>query len=117
MTAAAAKLGNNRPMRLVEGIEHMEIEYGLDADGDGSADSFTSAPAGFAAWGNVVAVKVYLLARALEPTLGYDDNKVYRLGPTTLPAAPATGFHDGFSRHVYSAFIRLYNPAGRRDSP
>jgi type IV pilus assembly protein PilW len=102
---------------LVGGIEHMEIEYGVDADGDGSADSLVSTPADAAAWGNVVAVRVHLLARSLEATSGHDDSKVYQLGPTRLPASPADGFHDGFARHVYSSFIRLQNPAGRRDNP
>jgi type IV pilus assembly protein PilW len=109
---ASGTVDQQSAQALIEGIEHMEIEYGVDADGDGSADSFVTAPANAAAWGNVVAVKVHLLARALATTPGHTDTKTYELGPTSLGP-----FNDGFNRHVYSAFVRLYNPAGRRDTP
>ncbi len=96
---------------LIEGIEYMAVEYGVDSVGnDGSSDSFTSAPVTLADWGNVVAVKLHLLARALEPTPGHTDTKTYRLGETTLGP-----FKDGFNRHVYSTYIRLKNPSSRRE--
>ena len=95
---------------LIEGVEDMEVEYGVDSVGnDGSPDSFTSAPATVADWGSVVAVKVYLLARALETTPGHTDTKTYQLGQRRLGP-----FKDGFNRHAYSTYIRLNNPAGRR---
>jgi type IV pilus assembly protein PilW len=108
--SGASEVQQQSAQALIEGIEHMEVEYGVDADGDGSVDSFTSAPADVAAWGNVVAVKVHLLARALEATPGHTDTKTYQLGATSLGP-----FWDGFNRHVYSTYVRLNNPAGRRD--
>ena len=61
---------------------------------------------------NVVAVRIFVLARSLEPTPGYKDTKTYQLGD--LPMGP---FNDGFKRHVFSTTVRLVNPAGRRDTP
>jgi Tfp pilus assembly protein PilW len=61
---------------------------------------------------NVVAVRIHVLARSLEPTPGYIDSKTYRLGDQTLGP-----FNDGFKRHVFSTTVRLVNPAGRRDTP
>ena len=125
------------PDPLIQGIEHLEIEYGIDytpdANGDGLGDdglpdAFVADPATlvptqcaslWTAWGNVVAIKLYLLARTLDPSPGYDDAKVYQMGqvnPTRLPASGG-GFHDAYKRHVYTAFVRLNNPAGRRDRP
>lgn len=96
---------------LIEGIEDLEVEYGVDSVGnDGSPDGFTSAPVALADWGNVVAVKLYLLARTLEATPGHTDTKTYQLGQRRLEP-----FKDGFIRHVYSTYIRLNNPAGRRE--
>ena len=100
---------------LVEGIEYLKFLYGVDSDDNGSADSFVSTPADAAAWSNVVAVKVYLLARALEQSPGYDDSKVYQVGPKRLQAG--TDLPSAYKRHVYSAYVRLVNPAGRREKP
>lgn len=122
------------PDPLIQGIEHLEIEYGIDytpdANGDGLGDdgipdAFVADPASlvptqcaslWSAWGNVVAIKLYLLARTLESSPGYNDSKVYQVGQTRLPAS-GDGFHDAYKRHVYSAYVRLNNPAGRRDRP
>jgi type IV pilus assembly protein PilW len=60
---------------------------------------------------NVVAAKVYVLARSLEVTPGYTDTKTYQLGSTTIN--PLGG---GFKRHVFSTTVRLVNPSGRRES-
>lgn len=61
---------------------------------------------------NVVAVRIHVLARSLEPTPGYTDSKTYQLGGTSMGP-----FNDGFKRHVFSTTVRLVNPAGRRDTP
>jgi type IV pilus assembly protein PilW len=83
--------------------------------GNGVPESFIHCPAiGCSAEQlvNVVAVKIYLLARADEPSPGYEDTKSYTLGGLTLPA-----FNDGFKRHVFSSTIRVNNVAGRRETP
>lgn len=97
---------------LVEGIDYMQIEYGLDTNGDGIADSFVGAPL-LADWPNVVAVKMHILARNTEATKGYTDSKTYSLGPVAGTVTPG----DSYKRHAYTQFIRLINPAGRREVP
>lgn len=62
---------------------------------------------------NVVAVKLYILARADVATPGYTDTKDYKLGS---PAAIGP-FNDSFKRHVFSTTVRLNNIAGRRETP
>lgn len=61
---------------------------------------------------NVVAVKLYVLARATRPTPGYVDNKTYALGPTILGP-----YGDNFKRHVFSTTVRVNNVSGRRETP
>lgn len=113
------------PQPLIEGIEAFRVELGIDSlaknglpisatnPGDGSADSYVScAPCTLVQLANVVAVKVYVLARNLDATPGYTDSKSYRLGATTIAAA-----NDGFKRHVFSTTVRLVNPSGRREAP
>lgn len=96
---------------LVEGIERLHFEYGLDSSGDGEVDTYESTPVG-AEWADVVAVKIWLLARNLEATPGYADNRSYVLGGEA-DYAPA----DNFKRQLYTGIVRLNNVAGRREVP
>jgi type IV pilus assembly protein PilW len=99
---------------LVEGIEELNIEYGVDTDSNGSPDSYVAAPAAtISDWTKVVAVQFYILARNLEKSPDYTVSRTYNLGLGKTPVTAA----DGYRRHVYSTLVRLNNPAGRLDVP
>ncbi len=84
--------------------------------GDGIPDAFISCtnavPCTFQQLTHVVAVKLYVLARAETVTAGYTDTKTYALGNTTLGP-----FNDGFKRHVFSTTVRVSNVSSRRETP
>lgn len=91
--------------------------------GDGIPDEYVrcttaspctaTAPTGTAAQlPNVVAIKLYVLARNREATASYTDGKTYTLGATTLGP-----FNDHYKRHVFSTTVRLTNISARRDTP
>ena len=103
---------------LVDGIENMQFDYGIDASPfDGVPDVYTNTdahsdvvPSSLGEWANVMAVRVYLLARNTEPTGGaYTDVKTYELGPVSFNPGGA------YRRHAYSEAVRLVNPSGRRE--
>jgi len=94
---------------LVEGIENIQFDFGVDNTGDGAPESYLASPLA-ADWQNVMAVRVNLLARNNETTPGYVDNKSYQLGSVAIPAAA-----DNYKRHVYSELVRATNPSGRRE--
>lgn len=106
---------------LVEGIENMQIDYGFDTTGDGAPDSYAkdaapeadwaTNPTAVAHWGNVMAVRLNLLARSNESSAGYLDAKTYNLGL----AGTTTATNDHFKRRVFSQLIRVVNPSSRRD--
>lgn len=102
---------------LVDGIERLHFAYGLDDDDDGEVDRFLEASAidalGGDSWGDVVAVRVWLLARNLERTPGYTDGRTYVLGGDAEEYTPS----DDFKRQLYTSTVRLNNIAGRRESP
>jgi type IV pilus assembly protein PilW len=102
---------------LVEGIENMQFEYGIDNVGgrDGAPDFYTNAPAANE-WQDVVAVRTHLLSRNNEPTPGYGDPKTYDLGPAA-PAVTPAGADRAYKRHVYSQLVRVVNQSGRRETP
>lgn len=95
---------------LVEGIENIQFEYGVDttSPGDGVPDLYVASPT-IAQWPNVMTVRAYVLARNIDQTAGYVDPKTYQLGPVSVTPAGA------YKRHAYSELIRLNNPAGRRE--
>jgi type IV pilus assembly protein PilW len=110
---------------LVEGIEYLRLQYGIDTTptatnpvtnqiGDGVPDSYVSTPS-TAQWPSVVAIRASLLARNVKETQGYSDGKVYTLAGVTIPASGTIG--DKFKRHVFSTEIRPMNLSGRREIP
>lgn len=108
---------------LVEGIEYMQIDYGIDgvdtdvngiidANIDGVADgAYVSCSACTAdQWSHVVSVKINIIARNLETSTGYTDAATYTLG-TAGTVTPGGNYR----RHAYTQVVRLTNPAGRRE--
>jgi type IV pilus assembly protein PilW len=104
---------------LVEGIENLQVDYALDPDGDGTPEgAYVEEPATPAAWANVVAVRINVLARNLEPS-AEADTKVYDMGARgTVTSTVGGGTLDpAYKRHVYNAVIRVVNPSARRETP
>ena len=90
---------------LIEGVENMQIEFGVDDDRDFIVDFYTATPtAGDIV--NSVAVRVHVLARSLNELAGYVNDKAYIVGPVAIAAA-----NDGFIRRVFSTTVVLRNPA------
>jgi type IV pilus assembly protein PilW len=107
---------------LVSGIEFMQVDIGVDTSpagtpnvstgslGDGVADElYDNRPLYTGPWNSVVALRVYLLARSLEPTPGFSGPTSYSLG---LGSVSVSG---SFKRKMFSKEIRLNNPSGRRE--
>ncbi len=88
---------------LVEGVEDMQIDFGLDLDGNGIPDRFTAAPTGAELEGAVTA-RVHLLLRSVAPLAGYRDTRSYRLGNRHVEARL-----DGFYRRVLTTTVTLRN--------
>lgn len=110
---------------LAEGIENLQLEYGLDLVADGVADNLSADPATANAcalpacavsnWRSAVAVRVNLLARNTEATTGHVDTKRYLLGLNADGSENAVeAARDAYKRHVFQATVALPNPAGRR---
>lgn len=101
---------------LVNGIQNMQFDYGVDSAAPGTTDIgtpaslFVTAP-GVTDWPNVMAVQVNLLARNLDPSADYVDGKKYNMGV----AGTIGPFSDAYKRHLYTATVRAVNPSGRRE--
>ena len=108
---------------LVEGVEKLQVDFGIDGQpnsvnpatgrtGDGVADGWVQAPT-LLQLPDVVAARVHILARNTDPTNGYSDTKQYSLGL----AGTTNAANDAFKRHAYTLMVRLVNLASRREIP
>ena len=108
--------GALRTVSLAEGVENLQIEYGLDIDNDGRPDSFNTIGSGVIngvapnVWENVVAARLHLLSRSTEPTAGFVDARTYVLGPN-VSIVPT----DNFKRTLTTTTVRLFNVGMRRE--
>lgn len=150
---ASGTLAQQAPVAMIDGIDALRIELGIDnvsksqaavdysqaivwSDpnnqvlatnrGDGAPDMFvhctTALPCTAAQLANVVAVKIYVLARSRDTTPGYTDTKSYCLGEMnpdgSCPVAnQIAAANDHYKRHVFSSSVRLINVSGRRETP
>jgi Tfp pilus assembly protein PilW len=149
---AAGTLAHRAPTPLIDGVEALRIEVGIDDvsetgeavdfttaiawqdpttltqprnRGDGVPDRYvrctSAAPCSAADLANAVSVKLWVLARSREPTLGYVDDKSYCLGPVDAGGCPAgasiAAANDNYKRHVFSRTVRLVNVSARRETP
>ena len=114
---------------LVEGIEELNIEYGIDIDNDGNPDFYNTDPNTFTNggacapcnpyfnWANVVTARVSLLARNIEPSPNYKDSKTYTLGRDAAGAEVTVKPGDDYRRHAYTGLVRVVNVAQRKEAP
>ena len=118
---------------LVEGIEYLQVDYGIDGDNnadgvmddingdgvvsagdtDGAADSYVTSCTTVVCWSNIVSVRLNVIAKNIETTAGYTNTNTYSLGQ----AGTFGPFNDSYKRHVFTQTIRLINPSGQRERP
>lgn len=101
------------PVALVENIEQMQIEYALDTNGDGTAETFTSTPSNMTQWSQTIGVRLYLLARSTDTSRNTNNQSTFTLGDTTVSISASTA---AFKRRVYQTYIPFLSPKARRES-
>lgn len=102
------RLGSSmRSVCLVEGVERLQLEFGIDSDADGIADSLLRAPTP-AQLASAVSAHVHLQVRSLRELHRRPQAQSLQLG-TTAVDLPA----DRYLRRVFSATVALYNIPAR----
>jgi len=97
---------------IAEGIENLQLDYVVDAAGDGTPSATPVTAPAVADWPNVMTVQAYVLARNLQQSGGYDGStRAFRLGQM----AAVGPFADTYKRHVFSSNARLLDVSGRRE--
>jgi type IV pilus assembly protein PilW len=93
------------PDVLIEGVEQMQVEYGMDTDDSGSVNQYVKANA-VADWEQVISVRVSLVMINIEPQ--QNDNVALGDGSYTLEGNVITP-DDGRLRQVFTKTIALRN--------
>jgi len=94
--------GAPQSQELVEGIENLQVLYGVDTDNDKIADVYARANlVGAASWNNVVSVRFGIIARALA-----------NLETTDLKTAATSGDYVGKALDIDGDTVVDWNPAG-----
>lgn len=88
---------------IARGIEDLQIDFGLDTDGDGAPNRYLPNPT-LTEMQDVVSARIHLLARTGEIDVQQTDDRTYQLGN-----APAYTPSDRFHRRVYTVTVSVRN--------
>ena len=97
-------VGPNQPEEVIPGVEAMQIQYGVDVDGDTFVDEYDTADVVDAAgnWPNVVSISLALLIRSPLPNARELDMRQYNLlGNLVGP------FNDHYERTLFTTTVAL----------
>ena len=98
------KIGNGAAQELIEGVENLQILYGVDTDEDGIPNRFLDAAA-VPDFRDVVSVRIALLVRSIEERL----NRAPAARSFTLLKSEITTPADRHLRKVFDTVIQLRN--------
>lgn len=96
------RAGVEDAQELVQGIDQMQVEYGLDTNNDRVVDTYAAAT-GATNWQQVMTVRVALLVRSIDQTGTDTDQRTYQL--LNAPAVQRPG--DRRLREVFTATISI----------
>lgn len=88
---------------LAQGVEDLQVEVGLDSNGDGNPNVYLPNPTP-AQMQNAVSARLFVLARSTQSDIKYTNEKSY-----SISNAPVYAPNDNFYRRVYSVVVGLRN--------
>ncbi len=84
---------------IASGIENMQVQYGVNTAAGTRFYDASTVPASL--WGNVVAVRLWLLARSTTAEPAYTNTASYTMGDQTITAS------DGFQRQAFPVVVQI----------
>jgi type IV pilus assembly protein PilW len=95
--------GGSQPQEVIQGVEAMQLKYGVDTNGDFLADNYVNANL-VTDWKKVVSINMAILVRSIDQTGVEKDNVTYKLLDTNVGP-----FNDRRNRTVFTTTISLRN--------
>lgn len=95
---------------IVQGVENMQLLYGIDTNADSSVDRYLSAQElnsiSTTLWEQVLSIQVGLLVRSLDPVFSNKTAHTYQVLDQAIYK------NDRYKRNVYTTTVRLRNVGG-----
>ena len=92
---------------IAQGVENLQLEYGIDTSGNGSVNAYVTNPTQ-AQLETAVSVRIFLLARTTNDDRSFDNAKTYTLS-NAADYTPADNLH----RRVYTTTVAIPNQRNR----
>jgi type IV pilus assembly protein PilW len=101
-----SEAGGDDDQPLLDGVQDMQVQYGVDTDSDGIANMYGTATDVTSAgeWTRVVSVRIALLLNTVGGITNDPDTSIYNLLGTTVGP-----FNDRLRRHVFTTTVALRN--------
>jgi type IV pilus assembly protein PilW len=88
---------------IAQGVEDLQVEFGLDPDGDGNVNAYMPNPT-LTQMQQAISARIYLLVRTVEEDFSYTDLRSY-----AVSNAPAYAPADNFHRRLYEITVPIHN--------
>lgn len=103
MTSLWRKVGEGAAEELVQGVERMQVEYGVDLQGDRVVDDYRPAST-VGNWDRVVSVRIGMLVSSVQEYGNDRDQRTYQVLDTDVPAPG-----DRRLREVFTTTVGIRN--------
>ncbi|WP_261843461.1 PilW family protein [Aliamphritea ceti] len=109
-TNGGATLAYADPIELVEGVEDMQILYGIDDGSDNAPDRYVDGTTANGSFDDVTAVRISLLLQSNEEGIVSGTQTVpFRVASGASVAGPTANYSDGRLRKVFTTTIAIRN--------
>lgn len=94
---------------VAQGIDYVHVMFGIDDSGDGVPEFYKSTPTALE-MRQAVTARIYVLARSIDQSAGYTNDKVYTLGDIQKDFSSSP---DKYHRRVFTTTVQLRNRVNR----
>ena len=90
---------------ILSGVETLQIQFGMDLNGDGSVNQYVNPGDAAMDWSKVVAAQIWLVVRSLHYNMGLDTSVTFNAPP--FPGGTLIFGNDGFTRKMLSTVVQF----------
>ena len=90
---------------ILSGVEDLQIQFGLDLNGDGSVNQYVNPGDAVMDWSKVITAQIWIVVRSLNHNMGMDTGVTFTAPP--FAGGQRVFANDGFRRQMHSTVVQL----------